>query len=215
MFRNAALVAVFSVLLSPAAMLAGKKQSLPAGLRQAGVISAILRNATLSRSTADPAVDYGTPIAWNDTLRTNGNGRIRVTLANNSTISAGTDSEVVFLEENSGNISLKLNFGQMRVRAAENEVLVVRTPEAIVTGKGSDFAIDASVSGRVRIICLEGTVTITTPEHSDASECDAGEIVTAKAGKAPYQPQLADVTTLGIARNITDPEEQAPVQYFP
>ena len=85
----------------------------------------------------------------------------------------------------------------------------------MITGTGSDFAIDASVPGRVRIICLEGTVQIASPQSSATSECDAGEIVIVKAGKAPYQPQLADATTLGIARNVTDPEESSPVQYFP
>jgi len=215
MLRNTAMVAVFSLLLSPAAMLAGKKQSLPAG-QQAGVISAILRNATLTRpSQSDPQADYGTQLAWTDTLRTDGNGRVRVMLANNAILSMGSNSEIVFNERRGETTSLTLTYGQMRIQPDNAGTFEIRTSNALISATGADFAIDASVPERLRIICLKGSVQVARPDGAAGSQCDAGEIVVVKAGNAPYQPQLADATTLGIARNITDPEEQPPVQYFP
>jgi ferric-dicitrate binding protein FerR (iron transport regulator) len=195
-------------------MLAEMKQPLPAG-QQAGVISAILHNAMLQpTSSADSKADYGTLVAWSDAVRTDGNGRVRVTLAN-AILSIGSNSEVVFNDRQGETTSLTLTYGQIRFRPTSTDKVEVRTPVAIVTGTGSDFAIDASVPNQLRVICLQGTVQVANTDSGGTSECDAGEMVVAKAGRAPYQAQVADATTLGIARNITDPEQQSPVQYFP
>jgi len=91
----------------------------------------------------------------------------------------------------------------------------VRTPTAVVIASGADFAIDATVPEKVRIICLEGTTQISGINSSATTECDAGEVVIVRAGKVPYQPQQADARTIGLWHNVTDPEEQPQVQYFP
>ncbi len=214
MLRNTALVAAFGLLLSPALLFARGKQTF-SGTQEAGVISAILSNATLMHpNLADPKADYGSRIAWGDAVHTDGNGRVRVTLSN-AVLSLGSNSEVVFKGRRSEITSLALNYGQIRFRSTNGDKVEIRTASAIVTGTGSDFAIDASTPGRLRVICLQGTVQVASPDSNAASECDAGEVVVVKSGKAPYQPQTADATTLGIARNITDPEQQEPVQYFP
>lgn len=216
MLRKTATIAAFCLFYLPAGLLAAPKQTLPAGSKPAGKISAILRNASLLRpSVADPEADYGTQVAWADTVRTDGNGRVRVELTNSSTVSLGANSELVFADRKEQRTSLALNYGQLRVQPSANESMEVRTPIAVVTGQGSDFAIDASAPGRVKVICLEGTTRIVATDSTDSTECDAGEIVIVKAGKAPSQPQAADATTLGLWRNITDPEQQQPVQYFP
>jgi ferric-dicitrate binding protein FerR (iron transport regulator) len=215
MFRKMTVAAVVSLLLSPAALRAGQKPA-PAGGSRAAVVSAILRNATAVQTGHESKADYGTALNWADTLRTDGNGRVRLQMGRDSFVSVGTNSELVLIgRDQIGKNTLELSHGQMRLQPATTEVFEIRTPQAIITGTGSDFAVDATVPGRLRVICLEGTATIASPDSGATSECDAGEIVIVKSGKAPYQPQLADATTLGIARNITDPEQQEPTQYFP
>jgi ferric-dicitrate binding protein FerR (iron transport regulator) len=215
MLRKTAMAAAFSLFLFPVGLLAGPKQTLPAGSQPAGIISAILSNASLLRpSAADPKADYGTQIAWADTIRTDGNGRVRVKLTN-STVSLGANSELMFADRNAQRTSLSLSYGQVRVQPSATEAMEVRTPIAVIHGNGSDFAIDASVPNRVQLVCLEGTTRIASVDSTDSTECDAGEMVIVKAGKAPYPPQAADATTLGVWRNTTDPEQQPPVQYFP
>jgi hypothetical protein len=216
MVRNTVLTAVVGLFLCPLVMLAGKKQMLPAGSQSAATIEAILRNATLSRTAAQATkADYGSELAWSDTVRTDGNGRVRLRMTGDSLVSIGTNSELVFVRRDGQRTALQLSYGQMRLQPSATESVEVRTPIALVTGTGSDFAVDASMPGRIRVICLEGTVQITNPNSGSPMECEAGEIVTVKAGKAPYQPQEADATTIGLWHNITDPDEQPQVQYFP
>jgi len=216
MVRNTVLAAVLGVFLCPLVMLAGKKQAVPAASGDAATISAILRNATVSRTAAQSTkADYGSEIAWSETVRTDGNGRVRLRMTGNSLVSIGTNSELVFLRRDAQRTALQLTYGQMRLQPSATESFEIRTPQAVITATGSDFAIDASQSGRIKVICLEGTVRITSGDSDAVMECDAGEVVTVKAGKAPYQAQLADATTIGLWHNITDPEQQPQVQYFP
>jgi hypothetical protein len=217
-----ALVAVLCVFVAPLAIRAGKRQALPAGVQRAGVISAILPDAQVMRVSAPVTkADFGTEVAWSDAIHTDGNGRVRMRLGDDSVLSIGNDSELRMVDRDAQarRTTVQLGYGLLRAQftnVAANETFEVRTPTAVATGAGADFGVDASVPDEVKFICLEGTVQIRSQESNVADiDCYAGETVVVRHGKAPRQSHLADVALMGRWRNITDPEEQPQVQYFP
>jgi ferric-dicitrate binding protein FerR (iron transport regulator) len=222
MKRNTALLAVLCVFLAPIAMRAGKREALPAGLQRAGVISAILPNAQVMRVSAPlTKADFGTELAWSDAVHTDGNGRVRMRLDNDSVLSIGNNSELRMVDRDpqGSRTTVQLGHGLLRAQftnLAAGETFEVRTPTAVATGAGADFGVDASVPGEVKFVCLEGTVQISSQDASSAGfDCYAGETVVVRDGKPPRQSHLADAPLMGRWRNITDPEEQPQVQYFP
>ena len=222
MSRNKTAFAVLLlVVLVPLASLARKKP-LPSALQRVGVITAILYNTSLVRQS-NPAVsvDNGTELAWTDTLRTDGNGRVRVRLDNSSNLSVGSDSElhIVTYDPQSHRAVVELSSGRLWInssRVTNDQRIEVRTPGATVTASDPDFGVDASVPGQVRFFALKGRLRV-TPNASEGNpiDCEPGETVMIKNGMLSRGPWPADEVQAATLRNTVDPEEPAPYSPFP
>jgi len=219
--RKTAFAALLVLVLVPFTGYARKKP-LPSGLDRAGVITAILYNTNLVRQSAAPVrLDNGTELAWTDTLRTDGNGRARVRLADQSVLSISSDSELNILAHDAASHKtvVQLGYGILRAQVSKQspgQVFEVRTPAGVATVVGTDFVVDASVPTQVKFICLAGTVHISgTDAVANSVDCEAGNAVTIKSGASPKEPQPADDVLMARMRNITDPEEPAPYSPFP
>ena len=139
--------------------------------------------------------EKGADIAWNDVLRTDQQGRVRVMLLDQSLISVGQKSEVRVARPAaaSGQSSLELVYGKIRMRLTQppdGEHFELRTPTAVAGVIGTDFGADASVPGTTHFICLEGEVRIVSsdPKIPGSVICKGGYMTDVKAGQPPAEP---------------------------
>lgn len=184
----------------------------PPTLDRAGTVIAALPQTTIERRvdkfTANPGVD----VAWNDLLRTDQRGRVRVTLVDQTIISLGSDSQlrVVKAQARTQQTTLELSYGRIRmqiVKVLQGGRFELRTPTAIAGVVGTDFGADASQPGVTKFVCIAGDVRIssTDPKVRGTVVCHAGSTITVPAGKPPAAPEPATPEQLERWRRITEP----------
>lgn len=208
---------LLSVLILPLSGVAGKKNPLPAGVEKAATISAMLQYATVLRRSQPtlPALKarYGMDLTWNDIVQTDGNGRVRVRMNDDSLLSIGANSElrVTSHDPRMHKTQVELAYGLLRAqirKLAAGEQFEVRTPTAVAGVIGTDFGIDASDPRHVKFICIEGTVKISSldPNNPGTVNCEGGHSVTADQAKAPNAQVEADTAQMARWRRITNPD---------
>jgi hypothetical protein len=145
--------------------------------QKAGAVDAVRPQASIQRSTAEFPAAKGSEVSWNDLLRTDQQGRVRVLLLDQSVISLGPKSEVRVLRQApaSDQSKLELAYGKIRMRLARQAAdkrFELRTPTAVAGVIGTDFGADASVPGTTHFICLEGEVRISNSDPKIPRERD-------------------------------------------
>jgi hypothetical protein len=205
------------LLLLPLPSAAGKKHRLPGTVEKAATISAMLRYvAILRREQANwKAINanYGMELTWDDVVRTDPNGRVRIRMNDDSLLSIGASSELRITSHDSQThkTQVELAYGLLRAqikKLAAGEVFEVRTPTAVAGVIGTDFGIDATDPKHVKFICLEGRVQIRSLDldHPQTVNCDGGHSVTSDSDKGPNQAVDADTAQMSRWRKITDPD---------
>jgi hypothetical protein len=181
--------------------------------QKAGAVDAVLPQATIHRSAAEVPAAKGTDVAWNDLLRTNEQGRVRVMLLDQSLISLGPKSEVRVLRQapSSDQSRLELAYGKVRMRLVKQppgKAFELRTPTAVAGVIGTDFGADASVSGTTHFICLEGEVRISSsdPKIPGSVVCKGGYMTDVKAGQPPAEPTPATPEHMENWRRNNEPD---------
>jgi ferric-dicitrate binding protein FerR (iron transport regulator) len=170
-------------------------------------------NAEVIRTSAVQPVKHGTKLEWNDRVRTDENGRVQLQLANSSTVSLGENSEIELIPATTERQELGLIYGRVHATLRNSSV---RTQLAWAeTVDSADFAIDASLPGRVRFICLAGRVIIRSQDGASRISCDAGEQVLVKRGDDLRTSHPIDDLQLSYWKNITDPDQAPEFQPFP
>jgi len=192
------------------------KNQLPPGVEKAAKISAMLEYATVRRSQPTAAVmraKYGLQLTWNDVVKTDPNGRVRVRMNDDSLLSIGANSELRIVSHDPAihRTQIELAYGLLRAqikKLAAGEQFEVRTPTAVAGVIGTDFGIDASDPEHVKVICLEGTVQLTStdPAHPGSVACEGGHSVTIDKDKAPNTPEEANSAQMARWRRITNPD---------
>jgi hypothetical protein len=138
--------------------------SLPLSAEVAGNVARVLPASSLTRGTATNEVKAADPVDWNDILRTNKQGRMRVNLTDGSLLSLGSESEmrVVKHDPTSQQSQAELLYGRVRVKVVQmtkpSAGFEIRTPTAVVGAIGTELAIDAaraSVPTSITAVTLE------------------------------------------------------------
>ena len=148
---------------------------------RAGQVSA-LRTSVQRNSSAIKAQDA---VNWNDLLKTDNNGRVRVGLDDGSILSIGTSSQmrVIRHDAKSQQTQIELTYGKMRSQVvklvAPGSSFEVRTPTAVAGVIGTDFILDVTQTS-TKLYVLEGTVTLTPIVASAAA---ANQAVKVNAGE--------------------------------
>ena len=199
---------------------AGNNNSGPADSQNAGVISSLLPNAELVRSSGSTKVRFGAALIWNDTLRTDANGRLRARLDDQTILLLAPNSEIKIAsqERRSERTSIQLDHGVLRIVAKNLAArFEVRTPTAVATVYATEFGVDASDPGVVKFFCVDGDVEVAgvAPASAGTVHCRAGNTVTVEVGRSPEYPLPFNVTDVGIWRNVTDPEAPPPFEPRP
>lgn len=181
------LAAVLCFLISPVpAALAA-----PADTAPAGQINALIPAATLNAKTAK-AKDS---LQWNDLLKTEHTGRLRVALTDGSMLSLGSDSQLKVVQHDTATqqTALEMNFGKIRSQVVKvtqpGGKFEVKTPNAVIGVIGTDFYVGYG-NNQTTVICYTGKVWVSPsgnakvvkkPEDAGAAEgtilLSAGQMV--------------------------------------
>jgi ferric-dicitrate binding protein FerR (iron transport regulator) len=171
---------------------------------RAGSISA-LRPSAMRNTTLLKAKDQ---VNWNDTLKTDTGGRMRIGLDDGSILSVGTNSQlrIVKHDARAQQTQLELAYGRMRSQVVRltnsGSQFEVRTPTAVAGVIGTDFFLEATPTG-TKLIVYEGVVTLTP--------IIAGALVTAQAitVKAGYSATIDQNGVNGPNQTPSGSEEES------
>lgn len=189
--------------------------SAPAGPR-AGSITALLPVAKITRGTgrnrAILEAKKGDNVVYNDLVRTEKGGRARITLADQSILSLGSQAELRIIRHDARTQQTTLQLGYGRVRAEVASVtrdrgrFELRTPTAVAGVIGTDFGADSSIPGVTSFICISGLVEVSNADANVPGKvpCPAGSTTTVSTGLPPTAPQPA--TPQQIQQLIQDTE---------
>src|SRR5208337_1515716 len=134
----------------------------PAGDQPAGQVKALLPDAW---QNAQPLA-VNAALQWNDLLKTNAKGRVRVGLTDGSILSVGSSSElkVVQHDAKSQQTSIELKYGELRNQVDKitqpGGKYEVKTANAVIGVIGTDFYV-AFANNRTTVICYAGQVSVT------------------------------------------------------
>ena len=156
--RSIAIMLSFLLLVGPLF----SQQSGSATGEPAGKVNALLPNAT--RNSA--SLNQSDAIAWNDLLKTDPTGRVRVNLIDGSLLSLGSSSQLTVVKHDPATqqTSLEILYGRLRSQVVRllkpGAKFEVNTPQATAGVIGTDFIliVDANTT---MVIVLEGVVLVT------------------------------------------------------
>ena len=128
--------------------------SLEASEQPAGYIKVVTGSASIIRGAAEQPARPGDPIYRNDALRTGANGRLGVTLIDDTRISLGSNSEIDLSEFKfspaEGELSLVVKllrgiaaFVTGRIGELRPDAVRIETPATIIGVRGTHIAIQA------------------------------------------------------------------------
>src|SRR4051812_25420745 len=183
---------------------------------KAGNISALLPTAKLVRGAGKSATTAdakkGDELIWNDLIKTEKGGRARITLADQSILSLGSQSELRIIRHDvkSQQTALQMTYGRIRAQVAnitrDGGKFEMRTPTAVAGVIGTDFGIDSSLGGDT-FVCVAGAVQVSNSDPSvpGSVQCNAGQTTTVAPGKAPTTPKPATLQQLQKLIEDTEP----------
>jgi len=216
MTKRGLLLWVLAAMLSISAM---PSWAAPAGKPtgpKAGNITALLPVAHIVRGSGKQAVTTdakkGDDLVWNDLIKTEKGGRARVTLADQSILSLGSQAElrIVKHDAKSQQTTLQMAYGRVRAQVAnitrDGGSFELRTPTAVAGVIGTDFGVDSSSVGGDTFVCLAGAVQVANSDKTVAGsvQCTAGQTTTVSPGKPPTAPKPASQQQLQQMLQDTD-----------
>ena len=151
------LAAALCLLISPAP----PALAAPADAQPAGQINALIPAATLNAKAAKARES----LQWNDLLKTEHAGRMRVGLTDGSILSLGSDSELKVVQHDTASqqTALEMNFGKIRSQVVKitqpNGKFEVKTPNAVIGVIGTDFYVGYA-NNQTTVICYTGKVWV-------------------------------------------------------
>ena len=200
MFRSLLSILLSLLLVSPPAW------GMPAGDQPAGEVKAVIPDA--SRNARPLAVKD--TLQWNDLLRTDAKGRLRVGLTDGSVLSLGSNSELKVVQHDASvqQTLIEMNYGKLR-----NQVVKitnpagkyeVKTPNAVIGVIGTDFYV-AYENNQTTVICYQGQLTVTLAAGAAASvTLNAGQMVEVSGKDAMGQPAPAPAAVVQAAMHDTN-----------
>ena len=181
MLLRRALAVILSLLMSPVPLLLAQAGSPQAAGQINALIPQGLRNAQLAKVKEQ--------VNWNDLLKTENAGRMRVGLLDGSLLSVGSNSELRVLQHdsNSQQTSLELGFGKLRSKVVKitqpGGKYEVKTPHAVIGVIGTDFFVEVTPD-RTRVVCYSGTVSVTPTGASQVLNQANSNAAGSQAGSA-------------------------------
>jgi ferric-dicitrate binding protein FerR (iron transport regulator) len=134
----------------------------PGDNQTAGEVKALIPAASRN---AQP-VHVKDSLQWNDLLKTDPAGRLRVGLTDGSILSLGSNSELKVVKSDSASqqTSIEVNYGKLRSKVVHitkpDGKFELRTPNAVIGVIGTDFYVGYA-NNQTTVICYAGRLTVT------------------------------------------------------
>jgi hypothetical protein len=118
----------------------------------AGKVGRLLPAGYVTHENATAEAKLAAPVAWNDFLRTNEQGRMRVDLEDGSLLTVGAKSELHVVKHDTASQQSTIDLLYGRVRATVTPVtksgghFTLRTPTAVIGVIGSGVLVDAAMT---------------------------------------------------------------------
>lgn len=199
----------------------------PPSAASAGRVSAVIPNTSIFRGmgarTVRTSAAKDERIQWNDIIRTEGSGRARIALDDQSVLTLGSNStlRVVKHDVRTQQTSLELGYGRIRcqIRQITQDTgrFELRTPTAVAGVIGTDFGADSSDPDETKFVCVSGTVRVRSSDPNIAAftDCTAGMSVSVRKGKAPGPAIAAAQEQIARWQHITEPGDEQFAQTIP
>jgi hypothetical protein len=123
-----------------------------AAAQSAGKVGRLLPAAYVTHESATAEAKVAAPVFWNDFLRTNEQGRMRVDLEDGSLLTVGAKSELRVVKHDAASQQSQVDLLYGKVRATVTPVtkpggsFQVRTPTAVIGVIGSGVLVDATLT---------------------------------------------------------------------
>src|SRR5271157_251888 len=187
----------------------------PSGDQTAGQVKALIPDATRN---AQPLAVKDT-LQWNDLLKTDAKGRVRIGFTDGTFFNFGSNSEgrVVQHDAKSQQTSIELTIGQLRNQVVKitqpGGKYEVKTPNAVIGVRGTDFYVGYE-NGRTTVICYAGLLAVTPTtgtETNNPTTVTAGQMVVIGAETPPggYQATAIPAAVMQTSILNTNIPEQA------
>jgi len=184
-------------LMCPAAFCAPQGSGQSAGQINA-LIPAALRNGQTAKVQE--------AVAWNDLLKTDAHGRVRVGLNDGSILSVGSDSELRVVQHDAASqqTSLEVNFGKVRSQVEKitkpGGKFEIKTPNAVIGVIGTDLY-TAFDGNKTTVICYKGVCKV------NSFILHAGQMIEISAGGPAPFPHHASKLIRQQSQDDTDANE--------
>jgi hypothetical protein len=194
----------------------GKYVVLQAGSPQGGpeaagkVIAAIPAEVVERQGAAAVPLNVNDPVYWQDLVRTEMNGRVRIGLTGGSVLNIGARSQMRIVKHDiaTEQTELELSAGRLRGQIVKltkpGASFQVKTQTAVIGVVGTDFIVIATL-GSTTVICLEGAVTVSNvlSSISGAVALQPGESTTVPTNGPPTPAVHVSPQTLHAQMNQT------------
>ncbi len=213
----------------PATAPAAAAPAAKAGGQTAGQITAAIPKDYIIRGAQQTEGNAGDKIAWEDLLRTEPRGRVRVKLDDGSILNVGSDSRLRVVRHDAASqvTELEMKYGRLRAQVVKlgqpNSKFEIRTNTAICGVLGTDFYLEATERS-TRVVVFAGVVKMTplvagalagiaAGTAGQASTVGAGQASTAAAGSVstPATATVSQIQNAVTATTATQTATQAAV----
>ncbi len=197
-----------ALLIALAAVASALCQSQPT---PAGEIRALVPVGNIQRGSAAPiAAQRSAAVYWQDVVRTEAGGRVRIGLLDGSVLNVGSQSSLVISKHDPAaqQTDLELTYGRIRANAVRVTQpagrFQVRTPVAVTGTVGTRFYIFTTADQSL-IVCLENALRVRNALESVPGEVTvrAGQFTRVRKGLPPDPPAAFSPEQLQQAEDET------------
>jgi ferric-dicitrate binding protein FerR (iron transport regulator) len=178
--------------------------------RVAGHITALLPEDQVVREGRTLAAAKDMVLLWQDIVKTEKGGRVRIELSDGSVLNVGSEGQLRILKSDPEHqqTTLELLFGRLLATAIRitkpNGTFRVRTPVAVAGVVGTRFGLRVD-SESTDVVCREGSVLVNNRDENVVGEVvvQAGEFTHVERGKPPSPPAPASPERLRAGDDAT------------
>jgi ferric-dicitrate binding protein FerR (iron transport regulator) len=192
---------------------AGATAGAPQEVRKAGEVSGEIPKETVQRQAAgaELPLNLHDEVNWQDLVKTEETGRVRIQLLDGSVLNVGARSQMRIIEHNpqTQQTQVELTVGRIRSQVVKltkpGASFQMKTQTAVIGVVGTIFIVEATLTS-TRVICIEGTVTVENinPSVRGRVRLQAGQGTTVLTAAAPTAAAPANAAELQAATDRTE-----------
>jgi ferric-dicitrate binding protein FerR (iron transport regulator) len=180
---------------------------------QAGTVSGAIPAETVERQGKGPALPLkvSDAVHWQDLVKTEQTGRVRIALLDGSTLNIGARSEMRIVEHNAQTqqTQIEMTLGRMRGQVVKltkpGSSFQVKTQTAVIGVVGTIFVVVATPT-QTQVFCIEGMVAVRNINPSVQGSVNVGpnQSTTVGVGAPPTVPVAVAPAEMQVELSDTD-----------